>query len=229
MPTLERKYLFAEGAGPLILEWISSACAVDPDFKKGSISSLYYDTSDFRLYHEKRGSDFQKVKARLRWYSTLEFEDDRDGVDCFLELKTKEGARRHKSRMPVRIAAGELRSPYRSAVLRDLPTRLLEKHSVASAPLNPLIVVSYFRWRFVAPELAARICIDTGIRCSSANPGLLPFSGPTVLADGVLETKSPQDELVGLIRPINHFLHKRAFSKYASLLEALDQPKGVRL
>ena len=226
---LERKYLFAEGNGPLVLEWLAALYTPDPEFQQGSVSSLYYDTPNFQLYHEKRGGDFLKAKIRLRWYSTLDEEDDDDDVTCFLELKTKDGAGRHKQRLPLSIPAGALRQPYRSEILRNLPARLLGSHPAASCLLCPLIVVSYRRHRFVAPTYEARISVDTGIRCASANAALFPNAEPFRLAAGVLETKSQGDELVGLIRPIKRYLRKSAFSKYAALLEALDQPLGVRL
>ena len=41
MPMLERKYLFAEGNGLLVLEWLAALYTPDPEFQQGSVSSLY--------------------------------------------------------------------------------------------------------------------------------------------------------------------------------------------
>ena len=118
---IERKYALPNAAYQTVLEWLRGACAPDPEFAAGAISSLYYDSADLSLYGEKLNSDYIKTKLRLRWYADLARLDDADEVPCFFEVKRKVGATRQKQRVALALPAGELRRPFSSSQLLEAP------------------------------------------------------------------------------------------------------------
>lgn len=95
--SIEQKFMFAAGKKTLLLDWIEFQLIRDPAFYFGPTVSLYYDTPSLDLYRAVCNGDYLKTKVRLRWYQTV-FGSDQQSVKCYLEVKRKFGALRHKQR-----------------------------------------------------------------------------------------------------------------------------------
>lgn len=67
----ELKYVFPNRRAVSILNWLKARCRSDSDYPAAVVSSIYYDTVDWRSLAEKNNSDYLKTKIRLRWYQDL--------------------------------------------------------------------------------------------------------------------------------------------------------------
>ena len=225
-PNLERKYVFHAGQAHMLGVWLSATLAPDPAFAVGQVSSLYFDTPQLHLYHEKRNSDFLKTKVRLRWY-------DRpasavDPVTCYLEIKKKIGAIRSKERVEVPVPPHVLRDRlFTDPAILDAPG--MADPSLRARALVPLLVVQYQRSRFVDPITGARVALDTEICVRQANPQFLPHVHPVMLPLGVLETKGVDRQLPATLEALALHFRRETFSKYAVCCEHVMSPHGRRL
>lgn len=192
-------------------------------FPRSVICSVYFDTPDLRYLEEKRQSDFQKTKHRIRWYAA---EDGRalPGA-AWLETKQKFGNTRRKSRRKL---------PWSGEEAAQLPLtdrrwrQWAEQFSSPEMPgvagdLVPVLEVRYYRRRAEHPLYpGASFCFDSQIHCARAHPGvgvgrLLPR-----LMEGVFEQKSESAELLPPARPLPRFGAQRSsFSKYERLVLTL--------
>jgi hypothetical protein len=230
--SVEQKYVFAGMYADLLHAWLTTHCEPDPEFARGRVLSLYYDTPSLALYEEKRNSDYLKTKVRLRWYETCEDvrHDSADPVRCFLEVKAKIGSLRTKQRVPVSIPRQYLyEDPFRQEDIVERPRRSgLDIPDLPSA-LLPMLLIQYERVRFVDVVTGSRIALDTGIRAVAAHPHYVPARLPIVLPVGVLEVKGPERDFPDSLGPLGGYVTKEAFSKYATCWEHILQPAGVRM
>ena len=226
--SIEQKFLFEASAKDLLMDWLEFRLVRDPEYYFGPIISLYYDTPALRFYGEVCNGDYLKTKVRLRWYQAV-FPPQQPVANCFLEIKQKFGARRHKRRRPLALhpscLSGDLFS--HPAILAS-PEAAPELHVIAPGLLVPLLVVEYERFRFIDPHSGSRIALDTRITCSRANSGYLTPRAPVTLAAGVLEVKGALDSLPDCLRPMQRHLRKRSFSKYARCCERLIDSASIR-
>lgn len=225
---LEQKYVFLERHKHLLKEWLAYVYAPDPKFHTGTISSIYFDTADFRLYGEKANSDYIKSKLRLRWYENIEEGDPERLVASYLEVKRKYGSTRKKDRLRVLVRAGTLRDRmFEDHAILELAERACELGYSNTIGLLPAALIQYDRFRYVAPDTGARVSLDTAIRCLRMNPILLCGTPPVHLSMGVLEVKGALDTLPESLFPVRHLLRKEAFSKYSTCLDRLVSPMGA--
>ena len=226
--TIEQKFLFETVDKDLLLDWLEFHLVRDSKYYHGPIISLYYDTPALRFYGEVRNGDYLKTKVRLRWYQSV-FPPEQRTADCFLEIKQKFGARRHKRRQPLALEpsclSGDLFShPAILAMPECMPRLILLAHGI----LVPLLVVEYERFRFIDPHSGSRVALDSRITCSRANPAYLAGAAPVTLPAGVLEVKGARDTLPACLRPMQRHLRKRSFSKYARCCELLIGSSPIR-
>ncbi|MDB5049850.1 MAG: hypothetical protein JWO30_2921 [Fibrobacteres bacterium] len=222
--SVEQKFVFPLGQANVLRDWMEYRLARDPLYYLGTIHSLYYDTTALHLLEEKRNSDYQKTKVRLRWYDT---EKDRgnDSVTCYLEVKRKSGTVRRKERLAVTLPAETLDGGiFGNPLVWDLATRAYELGYCPPGTLVPVAEISYKRLRYVDPETGSRFSLDTDIRCLRANHDLFNLNPPVHLDCGVLEQKGASRFLLASHAPIAAFLNKGSFSKYTECVEALLQP-----
>jgi hypothetical protein len=237
--SFEQKYVFRPGARSVVLGWLECWCVRDPRFSTGLVSSIYYDTPELDMYQEKRNSDYLKAKVRLRWYGDPATGSLAADVPCFLEIKQKTGAVRHKGRIPLTLPASCLSGdPFTDRRIATLPADYAHAISSQSLPralrfpagtLVPVVLIQYARRRFVDPQSGSRLAVDTDIRCTQANPALLHGLPPVLLETGVLEIKGPTRLLPGWLAPIRREFRREAFSKYSHCCECLVQPLGRRV
>ncbi len=102
----ETKYLLENFSAPKISKWLDLRCCKDPLFPENTVSSIYYDTKDWRFLNEKINGDYLKTKVRVRWYSDLN--NRNASKDSFLEIKNKAGSSREKKRLKTEISGSRL-------------------------------------------------------------------------------------------------------------------------
>lgn len=224
---VEQKYTFAIHALTQLQDW--AAYAFDPDARhpEGIINSLYYDTPDLLMYHQKRSSEYLKCKVRLRWYSTVPMNER---VRCYLEVKRKIGSSRYKQRSTIAVPPTSLNDGlFRCGVIAAAADQAQHNGYPEHRVLLPVAHIQYKRRRYTDPETGARIAIDWDISCLGTNANVIPAEPPVWLPRGVLEVKAPLRYLPRSLDPVAFLLHKTAFSKYAQCLEHLMYPEGVRI
>ncbi len=202
----------------------------DSQYYFGSISSIYYDTPTLELYYEKRNSDYLKTKVRLRWYSDESKGTLDNELQCYLELKSKNGVFRQKRRMPLSLSLTALKGdPFSEEEIVLVPSRVHELSYVSSGPLVPTVLIQYKRYRFVEVESHSRVALDVNIRCTHANPAYIMGFPPVHLSEGVLEIKGVHRYLPSSLNSISSYLSREAFSKYARCLEHPMLPLSRRI
>jgi hypothetical protein len=224
--SIEQKFLFDATRRSLLLDWLEFHMLRDPQFYFSPVVSIYYDTPSLSFYGEVCNGDYLKTKVRLRHYQK-EIPAGQTNVRCFSEIKRKFGAHRHKRREPLTIAAHCLQGDlFSDPTIRGVPDGMPECRLLARGILSPVLVVEYERFRFVEPQSGARISLDAKICCSSANSVCFRGTAPVFLQTGVLEVKGASDSLPGCLRPMQRFLYKQSFSKYARCCELLLNPNS---
>jgi len=214
--TAEAKYTFFLGETDVLLYALNHLCIPDPNYSRGRIASIYYDTVDRHFLQEKVNSDYLKTKVRLRWYSGVESGDLSGTVQAYMERKEKVGFRRRKERRQVLVPGEILRErqeDYGKLAMLAETTRFDDW--LPPDHLFPMITIRYVRYRFVDPRQKARLSLDSRICFSSVNSLFFPDHGPRTLRLGVLEVKSESGDLPVALNPIRDRLNTRnSFSKY---------------
>lgn len=212
----ESKYVFPRYLAPKLDSWLRSRCLSDPDYPIGTISSIYYDTSNWSLLHEKLNSDFLKAKIRLRWYSNID--NGQVLPNNYLEIKFKVGSSRHKYRLATGLPSDWIATAsLSSSTLIELPRLLQQQGFLIPGLLYPTIQIDYTRLRFVDPLSGARLSVDHSIRVTRCNPLMLARSRPQPLDVGVFELKEKSGRLPDWLHQLSAFGCRRtAFSKYSA-------------
>ena len=210
----ETKFVLRNGAAEMMIRWLECRCRPDPEFPAGIISSIYYDTRDWRFLREKINSDFLKTKVRVRWYADIDTEEPGDA--SFLEAKYKVGARREKVRIKTDYTWKWLsRVALDNGKLHDIPQMLWSKGLFFPGRLYPAFLIRYKRRRFVAPVTQARLSIDYDISAPEVNLQMLPRTNPFRLEEAVFELKGKMVELPSFLHQITALgCRKNSFSKY---------------
>lgn len=211
----ETKFVLSNRRAHALRDWLARTCLDDPSYPAGLISSIYFDTFDLRSLAEKVDSDFLKTKVRVRWYGDIA--TGRPEEASFLEVKSKEGARRDKIRIRAPWSGEELsRMRLTDRKLLDPTAFLAASGVVVEGPLYPVLQISYRRRRYVEPVSRVRICLDWDIRAPRVNSQMMPHRAAVRLDRAVLEVKRRALDLPGLARRFRRFgCRKESFSKYA--------------
>jgi hypothetical protein len=212
----ETKFVFNNSSSHIIVQWLERRCLRDPKFPQGIVSSLYYDTKDWRFLRDKINSDFLKTKVRVRWYADMDTGDPKGF--SFLETKNKIGRRRFKFRTNTGIPASWFSEvDLSNGKLLDIP-HLLKSHGIViHGTLFPAFQINYKRKRFIDPVTGLRLCVDYDINTPRVNGFLLPRSNPFMLRNAVFEMKGRISELPEVLHQLTALgCRKRSFSKYIS-------------
>ena len=215
--TLERRHVGAAAA------WLEHHCAPDPEYGRGAIHSLYYDTPGLGLLEQKVQSEYLKWKVRLRWYTD---EAGAQGADAaFLEVKSKEGVRGGKFRTRVELDGALLRrDPLEAGRRLDLAELLDPAHAYGTAQLAPACVIRYVRHRFIEMESGNRVSLDSRIGVTQANPDFRLRTHLPELDTAVLEVKGAvEPDLPRCLHGLCLLTDARwaAFSKYGECMSRL--------
>lgn len=210
----ETKYTVDAASTRRVVDWLRLRCRPDPLYPCETISSIYYDTPDWRFLREKANSDFFKTKVRLRWYA-----DPLNGTQSdvsFVEAKFRTGTLRRKIRVKTDCSgewvAGVSLADSRLLRVADL---LRSEGFPPMGALMPVFQVSYLRDRLVDPLSGTGVCVDSQIRAPRVNGQRLPRANPLALQTAVVEIKGESQELPTLLRSLSSLGCRRSsFSKY---------------
>jgi len=212
----ETKFVFRNVASRLLIQWLRARCQPDPEFPEGIISSIYYDTRDWRFLREKINSDYLKTKVRLRWYADIDTEEP--GDESFLEAKYKIGGRRQKIRIRTDYSGKWLSGlSLEDERLREVSGLLLSKGAIIPSQLHPAFLIQYKRLRFVEPVTGARLSIDCDICTPKINMRMIPRTNHFPLREAVFELKGRTMELPNVLHQLTALgCRKGSFSKYSA-------------
>ncbi len=200
----------------VICAWLKAHSRPDQEYPINTISSIYYDTTDWRHLREKVNGDFIKSKLRLRWYTSNDASVGNKRGSAYAELKSKVGAKREKQRVKVDLSIDWLEdAPLNSAELLSLPSNLLSSGFKVPSRLLPTLLITYRRRRFIDFRSNTRINIDDQIRVKRVNPQVIQIGQLTSINTPVVEFKGTSDQLPHGFEPLLRFGIRRAsFSKY---------------
>lgn len=200
----------------VVAAWLQAHCRPDLAHPVNTVSSIYYDTLDWRHLREKVNGDFIKSKLRVRWYSGDPTKAAAKFQSVFAELKSKVGAKRGKQRVKVDLDGDWLEhTPLNVAALLNLPSVLLSRGFTVPARLFPMMLISYRRRRFIDLRTDTRINLDDHIRVQRVNPQVIQTGQPVAIATPVIEFKRGDNQMPRGFEPLLRFGVRRAsFSKY---------------
>jgi len=229
-PRFERKFFVLPRNIGFAHALLRQVCRPDREYPEGEVNSLYFDTPDLDQYMRSAAGEFRKDKVRIRWYG--EPGNHQEMVPVFLELKSRQGFASSKQRRRLLVSAQQLEPGRLGAGIAD-GTTLIETLAgfghFPSDPLQPIIVVSYWRYRFNEMLTGMRVSFDCNIGSSVVAPGLGYGERELRLRGGVVEVKGPTLELPMALRRIRLLdTDWSRFSKYAYCIEShLSHPGTV--
>jgi SPX domain protein involved in polyphosphate accumulation len=217
----EIKFIISNYRSKPVLAWLKAMCRPDPLYPAAIVSSIYFDTWNWRSLGEKINSDYLKSKIRLRWYSDTDLKQH--GPVSFAEAKFKIGYKRKKVRVSTPFSGAWLSNIHLENVLLHEIPRLLQSKGVAlDRHYYPAFQIRYKRHRFVEPNSGLRICFDSDIAVPRVNCMMLPKHNPFALHTSVFEVKGDSDKIPYPLFPLMRMGFKKAsFSKYGVCFEKL--------
>lgn len=197
-----------------IFDFVNLACRPDSEHPAGIVSSIYYDSPNWRALYEKINSDYVKTKYRLRWYRDTA--SGKFSETSFAESKHRIGCRRVKSRVTTELPPEQLNEiSLDDRKFLNIPAWMRSNGISARGNLLPSILISYTRSRYIEPTTGARVSIDSGIAAPRINRFMLPKGTGSALSHAVIEVKSGLDTLPRPLRPLTRLgIRKASFSKY---------------
>ena len=230
MPRFERKFFVLPRNIGFAYTLLRQVCRPDSEYPEGEVNSLYFDTPDLEQYVRSASGDFRKDKVRIRWYDGLSRHQEM--VPVFLELKSRQGFVSSKQRQRLLVSAQHIEVGRLGAGIADgttLVETLARFGHFPSDPLQPIIVVSYWRYRFNEMLTGTRVSFDCNISSSVVAPGLGYRERDLRLQGGVVEVKGPTLELPLTLRRIRLLdTDWSRFSKYSYCIEShLSHPGTV--
>lgn len=211
----ERKFLAHSLDADRVLTLVRHYCVPHPQYPRGRVNSIYFDTSHLSAYKEKIEGDTLKRKYRLRWY---DIERQKPGPQTvFLEIKYRYGSARDKARYPLKADADWLRrTPLNDPAL----VALLRRYAPSCADnipltMQPALCIAYDRHRYVCPRTGLTVCVDSDIQATRVNPDMLQAWAPFSLNVVVCECKGYGFPEIPWATSLYHAGFRiRSFSKY---------------
>jgi hypothetical protein len=219
----ERKFFVVPGNIGLAYALLRHVCRPDSEYPSEQINSLYFDTPDLDQHQRSTDGDLKKDKVRIRWYGdngTLP-----PMVPVFLELKSRHGFASSKRRERFPEPAENLR-------LDRLPAGIMGKTTLLDTlarfghfpgkPLRPIILISYWRYRFTEVLTGARVCLDHDIRSTLVAREMGWGERELRLQGGVIEVKGLSADLPRTLRRVMELVDTdwSRFSKYAYCIDS---------
>jgi hypothetical protein len=225
----ERKYYLAPREVGLAYGLLRQSCLADGEYPSEQINSLYFDTADLDQYERSASGDFRKDKVRIRWYSEDTYISGTQAV--FIELKSRQGFVGMKQRFKLLVPAGNLAL---SSLAKGIvpKTRLIDTlASFGYFPprlLQPVIKISYWRYRFSEIMTGQRVCLDCRIRSTMIMPGSGNGERELELPGSVIEIKGQTMEIPATLKRAR-MLHTdwTRFSKYSACIDAHTEKPGT--
>ena len=227
---MERKFFVLPKNIGFAYNLLRQVCRPDSEYPEDQINTLYFDTPDLDQYTRSASGEFRKDKVRIRWYGKLD--DSQTTVPVFLELKTREGFASSKQRQRLLVPARHLEPANLGRGIIS-KTRLIDTVTgfghYPEKPLQPVIVIRYWRYRFTEMLTGIRVSLDLNIRSSMIKRQLGYGERELPLQGGVIEVKGPTMELPMTLRRIRLLdVDWSRFSKYGSCIDShLEEPGTV--
>ena len=201
---------------------LRQVCRPDREYPAGQVNSLYFDTPDLDQYTRSSSGELRKDKVRIRWYDRIE--DYQGTVPVFAELKSRLGFASSKQRERLLVPAEHLDENRLGAGIIDRTTLagiLARFGHFPDKPLRPVILISYWRYRFSEMLTGVRVSFDYSIRSTAVARELGYGEQELTLPGGVIEVKGPSIELPLTLRRMRLLdIDWSRFSKYSHSIEA---------
>ncbi len=238
---VEQKFFILPSRESLAFALLRRACRKDPEYPVGQVSSLYFDTPDLDQHERSDAGEYAKDKIRIRWYGE-EHNPHRTtsgakgtvtadrAVKVWLELKSRRAFASTKQRVPLGVPAAALAwsvLPQGIVLPATLVRTMADFGFFARRRLCPIIVISYWRYRFVEPQTGLRISLDSHIRSSMVMPGIGHGERGLELPGAIVEVKGPVFDVPPSLRQIAEIgASWTRYSKYSSSLDGHAAARG---
>jgi hypothetical protein len=198
----------------------------DP-FGRSTISSIYYDTDDYRLIRTSLEKPKYKEKLRVRGYGKLDSEST-----VFVELKKKYDGVVYKRRVQLPLTKADA---LLSGKVIDNDSQVLREIQYFMELYNPRprVLLSYRRIAYTGAEEGLRITFDDTVRFRTS---VLMMSagawGRPILPQGktLMEIKAPGVMPLWLCTLLNdNGIYPTSFSKYGTCYRDYLYPEMRRL
>ncbi len=226
---IERKFFILPQHISLAYMLLRQVCHLDSEYPEEQINSLYFDTPDLEQHNKSLAGEFRKDKVRIRWYG--EDENQQDETPVFLELKSREGFASSKQRQRLMVPTENLKLSSLSKGIVPKST-LIDTISAfghfPAQPLQPIIRIAYWRYRFTEMLTGVRVALDCRIRSTMIAREIGYGERELGLPGGVIEVKGPTIELPITLRHLKIMdLDWSRFSKYSYCIDSHSEKLGT--
>jgi hypothetical protein len=224
----ERKFFVVPRNIGFAYALLRHVCRAASEYPEEQINSLYFDTFDLDQHERSAAGEFKKDKVRIRWYGDNGALPQM--VPVFVELKSRQGFAGSKQRERLLVSAEDLRLDRLGAGIvgkTTLMDTLARFGHFPGRPLRPIILVSYWRYRFTEILTGIRVALDCRIRSTMVLPGSGNGEKELRLPGGVIEVKGQSIELpVTLMRMRLLDIDWTRFSKYSACIDSHTEGLG---
>ncbi len=221
----ELKFTVSNNRVHSVIKWLDTFCISDSKFPIGKVSSIYYDTKNWKFLNEKINSDYLKTKIRIRWY--YDILNGRYYDQSFIEAKFKIGNQRKKVRLETKLTGKDLSElQLNDLQLLRLPFLLYEDGVIVEEKIYPAFQIRYTRMRYIEPYTRSRICFDYNISAPRVNSFMMTVNTPFTLNTAVFEIKGKENVLPFSLYPLTAMgCKKSSFSKYSMCYDKITEYK----
>jgi hypothetical protein len=226
---IERKFFVLPRNFDHALLLLRRLCHADTEFPFEQINSLYFDTEDLDQHERSSSGELRKNKIRIRWYHRLDTYEET--VPVFVELKSREGFASTKQRRRLLIPKYQLEPSnlHKGIIPRsDLIDMLAGFDYYPEKPVEPIIAISYWRYRFNELFSGSRLALDYDIRSTMARQSRGYQEKELKLSGAVIELKGTGIELPLILKDLKLLdLDWSRFSKYSSCIDSHHEEIGA--
>lgn len=226
---LERKYYITPKETGLAYGLLRQICRPAGEYFSEQINSLYFDTVDLDDYESSNSGDYKKKKIRIRWYG--EVKDMKGLQHVFIELKSRLGFAGTKQRLKLDVITENLMNANLRRGIVNSSTLLGTLAGFGYFPLKklePIVAISYWRYRFIEIMTGHQLSLDCHIRSTMVIPGTGNGEKELELPGSVLEIKGQVMELpVALRRARILDTDWTRFSKYSACIDSHHESPGI--
>jgi hypothetical protein len=226
---IERKFFILPRNIGLAYMLLRQVCRLDSEYPEEQINSLYFDTADLEQHNRSLAGEFRKDKVRIRWYGTDD--DQQDEILVFLEIKSREGFASTKQRHRLLVPAERLKVSALSGGIvpkSTLVDTLAGFGYFPAQPLQPIIKIAYWRYRFTEMLTGVRVALDCHIRSTMIAREIGYGERELELPGGVIEVKGKSVELPVTLRHMKIMdLDWSRFSKYSACIDSHEGQLGT--
>jgi hypothetical protein len=225
----ELKYFLAPRDVGSAYGLLRHTCPPAPDYASEQINSLYFDTAELEQYERSDDGDYQKDKVRIRWYGR---DEELRGIQAiYLELKSRRGFASTKQRSFLQVPAKYLtRGRLGQGVIsrNTLSDTLASFGYFPTGILQPVIKISYWRYRFSDIISSQRVSLDCRIRSTMIMPGPGNGEKELELPCGIIEIKGRSMDLPITLRGLRLLnIDWSRFSKYSACIDSHTEIPGT--